>query len=427
MARMRGASRLTFAVPMWVSHELLARLEARFLPSYWARGAEYHRDGRVTLVSVHDKEVRAQVRGSGRKPYLVALEQRAGDMAVDGFCSCPVGFRCKHISAVLQRLGEESAAVRGERAEAPATRDPKAGRGLEDPAEPATTPAPSTSKVEPSTAIEVAYLLETGARAGAAPRVLAYLVRRDVELGLEVVGRARFDLRRGRAAAAAGPEDRQLWQRLLELDQAQDELGRRDDRIALSGTAGSQLFVDLVKTGRAWWTDFSQPLRYGPERGAVLHWDLGVDGVQTLALELDGGAGEDGRWLGTKTPHYLRERASDELAPQLEVGPVRLHGATTVGAGLDADLAWRLTPGEAESLGALGRSAYAEAGLPIPRTIAWKGSLRPGVVLRVRSLGEAEGALGLVSDRLEICFDYGGRLLERDGSPKGEEIGRAHV
>src|SRR5690606_1529646 len=203
--RAGGPMRLPFAVPMWVSHELLSRLEARFLPSYWARGSEYHRDGRVTLVSVHDKEVRAHVRGSQRKPYLVALEQRAGDLAVDGFCSCPVGFRCKHISAVLQRLGEESAALRGDSAAlAPVA-------ALSDPAL-GTERAKGSGRdgVDAELPLEVAYLLEPGAKAGAAPRLLAYLVRRPsaASKDVDVVSRARFDLRRGRASAAAGPEDR---------------------------------------------------------------------------------------------------------------------------------------------------------------------------------------------------------------------------
>ncbi|PQA88746.1 hypothetical protein CW354_04985 [Marinicaulis flavus] len=63
----------------------------------FARGAAYHRDGHVEILSYETKRVLAQV--AGTEDYRVVLEGRGED--IDGECSCPAferGF-CKHMVA----------------------------------------------------------------------------------------------------------------------------------------------------------------------------------------------------------------------------------------------------------------------------------------------------------------------------------------
>jgi uncharacterized Zn finger protein len=79
-------------------------------PTYLERGRRYLQERRV-LGADHDAErglVTGRVRGSGGRVYqcIVQLGERAdGVLTVVGQCSCPVGYNCKHVAAVLLSLG----------------------------------------------------------------------------------------------------------------------------------------------------------------------------------------------------------------------------------------------------------------------------------------------------------------------------------
>jgi len=82
----------------------------------FTRGRAYAREGRVRLLH-HDPgtgEVSGQCRGSGNHVYITTLEYEYSPVgvltAVDGECSCPVGYNCKHVVALLlTALGSYSA------------------------------------------------------------------------------------------------------------------------------------------------------------------------------------------------------------------------------------------------------------------------------------------------------------------------------
>ena len=64
------------------------------------------RKGRVRGLEVDENAglVTALVQGSESAPYEVEIElsqQRGGKIAVEGSCSCPMGFNCKHVAAAL--------------------------------------------------------------------------------------------------------------------------------------------------------------------------------------------------------------------------------------------------------------------------------------------------------------------------------------
>lgn len=77
------------------------------------RGRQYFEQGRVKQLSVADLDegnksrqvmiISASVKGSGRNMYKqkVGLLEDSGAGAIAGNCSCPVGFNCKHVVAVL--------------------------------------------------------------------------------------------------------------------------------------------------------------------------------------------------------------------------------------------------------------------------------------------------------------------------------------
>lgn len=90
--------------------------------SYYDRGARYFREGRVLEIrvggGVDEDSVTAVVKGSGRNIYRVEIDFTQAVIGVDieGHCSCPVGYNCKHVVAVLLALidlqkGDESSGL----------------------------------------------------------------------------------------------------------------------------------------------------------------------------------------------------------------------------------------------------------------------------------------------------------------------------
>ncbi|WP_373509419.1 SWIM zinc finger domain-containing protein, partial [Thiocapsa sp.] len=83
-------------------------------PTYLERGRRYLQERRVLSVD-HDAArglVTGRVRGSGRRIYQCIVQIGAhadGAVSVVGQCSCPVGYNCKHVAAVLLSLGARPA------------------------------------------------------------------------------------------------------------------------------------------------------------------------------------------------------------------------------------------------------------------------------------------------------------------------------
>lgn len=85
----------------------LAAFQNLATPNSWDLGEEYARQGRVTILR-HDRadgEIVAKCLGSRGRWYMVSLGYDYGPYGalawVDGECSCPVGYNCKHCVAAL--------------------------------------------------------------------------------------------------------------------------------------------------------------------------------------------------------------------------------------------------------------------------------------------------------------------------------------
>ncbi len=75
-------------------------------------GIQYQMDGRVhdLTIAANGTTVQAQVDGSGRAAYRQTVRLvRGGNGRVvpSGTCTCPVGFNCKHVAAVLLEYQEQ--------------------------------------------------------------------------------------------------------------------------------------------------------------------------------------------------------------------------------------------------------------------------------------------------------------------------------
>ena len=75
-------------------------------PAALEKATLYQRRRRAFLTDMADDGTRIEgrVQGTQRRPYTVTIElgiRPDGKVRIDGSCSCPVGFNCKHVAALL--------------------------------------------------------------------------------------------------------------------------------------------------------------------------------------------------------------------------------------------------------------------------------------------------------------------------------------
>ena len=83
----------------------IKKIKKYFDHNYFARGEEYYNNKRVEFTRINDNNtVFGIVRGSGRNLYQASIHFGVESnviTAIKGNCSCPVGYNCKHVVAIL--------------------------------------------------------------------------------------------------------------------------------------------------------------------------------------------------------------------------------------------------------------------------------------------------------------------------------------
>lgn len=88
-----------------------ADIKETFTPSYYLRGLEYYtrrkvKGFRITTSKLLDSDdyakLTAKVQGSGGQTYeqVIDVYKDFGEIIIEGECSCPVEYNCKHVAAV---------------------------------------------------------------------------------------------------------------------------------------------------------------------------------------------------------------------------------------------------------------------------------------------------------------------------------------
>ncbi|MCF6322703.1 MAG: DEAD/DEAH box helicase [Gammaproteobacteria bacterium] len=87
--------------------------------AYFARGNEYYNQGRVTSLQVGQQEeyfieLTSKVKGSGNRFYTqeTTIYWNDGYTNIEGYCSCPVEYNCKHVAAACLQYQSTSPAVK---------------------------------------------------------------------------------------------------------------------------------------------------------------------------------------------------------------------------------------------------------------------------------------------------------------------------
>ena len=253
----------------------------------WQRGSRYFRDGHAKLDEVErlpDGGVRlvGSCRGSQFEPYRQHIEiyGEGKNIVLDGECSCPVEFNCKHVVALV--LTWQALAPRE-----PAGRDDVAN--------------------EPANAID-AWLAEWPNNADQeadSPDALLYLLDRapgprgDIEINF-CISRRKKDGDWGKGRATQPSAIQTSWHRPDYLRAIDEEIltlieaSTQDPwahRFSASGAAGHLALMKIAESGRAFWgTERLGPFRPGESRALQLGWTGDHKSGYSMQMQIrDGG------------------------------------------------------------------------------------------------------------------------------------------
>ncbi|MGQ0619761.1 MAG: DEAD/DEAH box helicase [Panacagrimonas sp.] len=307
----------------------------------FAKGMDYARRGQVLGVwwETPAGPLAARVQGTEDEPYQcrITWSDLKGRLEVEGECSCPVGFNCKHVAAALIQANIRPPSDHPpDEAEVPPPvlsmhapdqrMEPDWQRQVRQPF-PGAPPRASRSPFERwRDALKSA--VEPGRSAAPPPDVperLLYLLSPDPDVpvprGVQVQPVVARALKGGGFSTPKplnnGPESQARYvtdgdRRLLSLMRAQQSPGAG---FRVEQDWGVELLRKLLDSGRCHWLDVNTPaLRSGPERRGQFMWDLGADAHSRPRLDVPNSAAV----LPLAPPWYVDTRA--QLAGPVETG-----------------------------------------------------------------------------------------------------------
>jgi hypothetical protein len=267
-------------------------------------GLEYQMDGRVhDLRTISDgTTIQARVKGSGRATYeqtILLVRGPKGRLLPSGSCSCPVGFNCKHVAAVLFEYQEQAALAADMRGPDPQqSAFPRAGQPAHQTdfaaAEPAAAEVPLPYDVDAwLRTLDAAQQEESEDYPPTVRKRLLYVLDRGPHSGGLIVSAQSIELKRD--GTTARTSTRHQPDQLLRAGQ-QPKFLRPSDRGILrqllgAGVEGNEAFIAtlqaIIATGRGRWASWHGPaLTEGPPIPGDLNWRLFEDGSQRPELAL---------------------------------------------------------------------------------------------------------------------------------------------
>ncbi len=361
--------------------------------TYFQRGKSYFEQGRVVSVDATRADeqgvrLKSSVRGSGGRTYqqTISIRWESYGASLDGDCSCPVGYNCKHVAAACLQFASAPERVlhdsEGDLAKGWLTRVAAAGRDAER--------SDDTAGQE-----RLIYLLKPGGR--------------GIEVELRVVRPLKTSgrLSKGRPlvlgnlpeanaqAAYMRPGDAEILKLLRSLS-----TGSWPMVPVLTGILGHLSLERMLETGRCHWQQQSEPaLTPDGPRPLEISWREDAEGFLGLAFEVAEAAGGEGRMLLTEPPLYLDPA-------RLTVGLLDTHGLKSAQL-RELVRAPRLPPERAEAVSRLLLKEFPELHLPLPTPVelltVTGADARPKLTLVGDRQGTGSGADG---HRLHLKFLY---------------------
>lgn len=256
------------------------------------------RQAMITSMAEDGTSIEGRVRGSGAMPYTVriALAPAAdGSVAIRGSCTCPVGYNCKHVAALLI----ESMARPGSAGRVAVTQAPTQPLPVTLPHEAESWLASldremalSKDVYPPTIQQRLMYVLDAGAdRSG---RMVVTLELASVRLRKDGTFSERASRFAIHTANSTTPPKYLLGSDMAILDRI-DLLPSlygfgTGARFALSGEAGPEILERILRTGRCRWQSATGPLMsQGGPRQARIGWTLSENGTVVPSIGIEGG------------------------------------------------------------------------------------------------------------------------------------------
>ena len=310
---------LEYVVEYQVLSDVLKRKE---IYSYFSRSAMekahvYQAQGRVLALDVSDDLTRisSRVRGSGSEEYRVDIQLEFEDGTLtdlDGDCTCPMAFNCKHVAASLL--------------EALSDKDPSE-RTAAMPIKAQMPSAPPVLGFEVSTWIEnIGRAAQSSDRAGDESQRLLYCLQpSDNAMPRLLVTLRSVRLRKDGSYADNStspspyefkPERAPKYYRDVDVDIMTAVEARVRGHFD-QGPHMQDLLRRIVATGRAFWRDHKRaPLSWGEARQGRIEWHPGAGRAVSPGLVVPGGIG-----LNAEPPVYVDE-ANGVIGPvELDLPP----------------------------------------------------------------------------------------------------------
>ncbi|MCB1984627.1 MAG: DEAD/DEAH box helicase [Burkholderiales bacterium] len=265
----------------------------------YLRGKHYFQQNKVahtetTAETANTIILNARVIGSSNQNYhqTIAIAKKGRYPIINGRCSCPVGYNCKHVVAAYLAY--------------------KAGNTQQNNLQQKTSSAEAyinwlisldETGIKPDTSREfIAYVLRKRDTDG--KFLLSLLITREKKQGGLAVGRSipLPNIRYGYFSSSYHtPEDRELFRLVSGLEE------NYGDTALIIGALGHLVLIKALQCGRLFWKShqFSRTLRSDEPRILSFSWNAQKDGVYTLNAAVANNA----ILLPTEPPLYLDEES----------------------------------------------------------------------------------------------------------------------
>ena len=359
-----------------------------------AKGRDYQKRHMVLQTEIEGNEIFGTVAGTASKPYVqnISVKLVKGRWKIEGTCSCPIGYNCKHVAAVMLEVAKRQAAQKTATAvspkAAPTIPVPPLETGpdlVELPPDPAVVawlasldqtvarPETRTNPLEP----RIQYLLS----------LLKYNGHDEVRVNI-VFGKLDPDGESGlsgtlkleelkRATSGKDSQADVVTLRGLERSGQIIEYGRAAFR--LQGEEGAYYLDRMADSGRAIWhgNKFIKLRRAGP-RKMQLRWQAAANRQQILKPDAEGVT-----ILPMVPPWYIDEEAG--MMGPFDLGmPAPVYRQLVSGPGIapehTAEVAAtiaRVLPDHPELLPVIETPTEIRAVAPTPRLVIRRGAWSP--------------------------------------------------
>ena len=299
-------------------HSLVSSIDiaSSFSSAYLTQGLQYYRENKVTSLDISQNGalVTAFVAGSNKNRYHVHIFLQAepeGHIFINGECSCPVGYNCKHVAATMIKAQTESPLE----VPAPADKASLNVTGLPDDIsiwlnELARVAIPKLGRdTLPVNVLQrLLYVLKLNGRKPAGVEVTFFTARL-----LKTGSFGKKTHHNFQANIFSSETPRYFTERDQEIIAALNLMRATGD--SLAGAQGSRWMTEMITTSRCFWeTPESEPLSLGEKYITQPVWTLDTQGNQRLHVETTPAS----LVLPFSPPWYVNELAS--VCGELDIG-----------------------------------------------------------------------------------------------------------